>query len=470
MSYKTKHIFCLTALAMILSMAVSADVRAQGVVTLADEAAEDPALKGIPNEDALFEDDNDKVIPIEDPKPVLSIPSKDVPTPSSDNGTVVPVSASSAPISVNGNGALFGQAQDNPASKSLGAPGVGALGERDFTALDDNVFSTMSALEKQTAVLDLELRKERLKNEIEALINQRKAAVTQEEEKQEAKRRQKIEWEKAQEAKVVQEQQKLREMDITFEKLRQEKMLNAYKNKVLEDQQKWIAENAKTYEQLKKLNQEKQGILDDVKGKLQNVNTALKNASQQASDTKRAYLKDIADLHTQISVLKARIEAQDKELLEKQNPFADASDQDMSGADGVDFVSAPSASVQEITVPELKLPNMYAVMEIRGQGDELIAKLINQEGTPFYVKKGTSLQSGHIVDDITSTYVRADKNGIKDYLYFAAGGILPMELSNSAILPKANTDAFIEEKTESLGRTFISSDGVPGMGTDMMAR
>jgi hypothetical protein len=70
------------------------------------------------------------------------------------------------------------------------------------------------------------------------------------------------------------------------------------------------------------------------------------------------------------------------------------------------------------------------VTEIRGQGGEMVAKLINKNGTAFYVKKGTALQSGHVIGEITSTYVTAEKAGDKNYLYFAAGGILPAETSS----------------------------------------
>ena len=87
----------------------------------------------------------------------------------------------------------------------------------------------MSDLEKQTTLLNLELRREKVRNEIEALKNQRKQAYQQEIEKEEAKRKAQIEWEKEQEQKVIQEQQKLRELDIKFEQLRQEKLLNEYK-------------------------------------------------------------------------------------------------------------------------------------------------------------------------------------------------------------------------------------------------
>ena len=53
---------------------------------------------------------------------------------------------------------------------------------------------------------------------------------------------------------------------------------------------------------------------------------------------------------------------------------------------------------------------------------------MNKNGLSFYVKKGTTLQSGHVVSEITSTYVAAEKNFNKDYIYFSAGGILPEEI------------------------------------------
>lgn len=71
---------------------------------------------------------------------------------------------------------------------------------------------------------------------------------------------------------------------------------------------------------------------------------------------------------------------------------------------------------------------MYAVMEIRGQGGELIAKLINQDGSPFYVKKGTTLQSGHVIDEITTTYVRAEKQAPKTIFTLRPEAFCPWNL------------------------------------------
>ena len=127
----------------------------------------------------------------------------------------------------------------------------------------------------------------------------------------------------------------------------------------------------------------------------------------------------------------------------------------------------PETAPEEVVVQDVKLANLYAVMEIRGKNGELIAKLINQDGMPFYVRKGTKLQSGHVVEEITSTYIKAEKDALEDYLYFAVGGVLPLEqhLNNtSEESGVANTSAAPK------GRSFVASDGVPGLGNAMMAR
>ena len=84
------------------------------------------------------------------------------------------------------------------------------------------------------------------------------------------------------------------------------------------------------------------------------------------------------------------------------------------------------------------------------------------------------MQSGHTVDEITSTYVRAERNGLRDYLYFAAGGILPLEQPASTILPKdmaGSEDLADTTNASEEGKTnFVASPGVPGLGKSMIVR
>lgn len=457
MFYKIRNILSVSALALLLGTSISFDARA--LITLSEEAANDDVSKDIPDEFAMFNENDDSAPAPSGNKQAVTdeifAPGKIIPK------TGVPAAPASAGVSA----AAAPAAPAAPSSAALQNEIISSLNNiDDEPAMDDNLFSQMSDIEKQTALLNLELRREKIKNEIEAIKNQRRQALIQEQEKKEAQEKQKIEWEKAQEQKVLQEQQKLRELDIEFEKLRQERVLNAYKNKYLEDAQKWIAHDAGLYKQIEDTKKENQKVLDDSKDKFTQLKNDINAANTKAANLISRHKQKVDDLNAQIGVLKARIIAQEKELeASRQNPF-----EDIAAAAEESDKKAQAAEVQPAVMPELKLPNMYAVMEIRGQGGELIAKLVNQDGTPFYVKKGTTLQSGHTIDEITSTYVRADKGGVKDYLYFAAGGILPLEQPANSLNNALAAQSEAQQQEER--PDFVSSVGIPGVGSAMMVR
>ena len=308
MFYKIRNILCLTVLALLLVQTNITKLYAQGVVTLADNAEnEDPALnQDIPDEIALFDDSIESEVPSEVPAeagnaapstpdsvkapeekqtPAETVVEEDISV--EDIIAAAPAEQTSTPL-------VSADVLNQPGS--LGILGQRSSAPKNITEIDDRVFSQMSELEKQTALLNLELRREKVKNEIEAIKNQRKEALEKEKEKEEAKRKARIEWEKAQEQKVVQEQQKLRELDIAFEKLRQEKLLNSYKNKMLEINQQWIKKNAALYEQMDKIKKEKQEVIDDAKLKFASIKNSVANASNQVKAAKEVLLRQVADL------------------------------------------------------------------------------------------------------------------------------------------------------------------------------
>ena len=332
-------------------------------------------------------------------------------------------------------------------SETDNQPAPNPLDTQIFDAMDDEVFLQMSDLEKQTAILTLELRREKVKNEIEALQAQRRKALEEEENRSAEQKLKLAEKEREQEKQVLEERQKLRELDMAYEKLRQEKLLNNYKNKMLADNQKWIENNAKVYNQISQLKKENKEFIENVKKKMAVLTEASDQATKTAMEAKERYQREKASLQTQISILKARLEAE-----EKTNPFAEA---------------ANAAAEQK--EDEVRLNDVYVIMEIRGQGGKLAAKLINKDGMPFLVQEGTTLQTGQIVDEITTTYVRADKAGKKDYLYFSAGGILEKEPEKAAAV-KYNMGAAGEKKSPQNTGTLPVSRGIPGIGQDMTIR
>ena len=304
-----------------------------------------------------------------------------------------------------------------------------------------DVFEHMSDIEKRTAILNLELRREKLQDEIEAVKYKRREALAKEKQKEEDQRLKNLATEKEIERKLVEEQAKLRELDLSFEKLRQEKVLGAYKNKMLEETQKWIEHDAEFYSKINTLRESQLNMSENFKNKMSQIKD---KAIQARKDFVRKVIdfeKRIEDKDSQIAILRSRVSNLERERDEiKRNPFAGLDKAQIAAAAGIDIsvldavtkaqASAdPTLSATGSEPVETNLTKLYGVTEIRGKGDELVARLVNKSGTAFYVKKGTTLQSGHVVSKITTTFVMAEKNGDKQYLYFSAGGILPTEVA-----------------------------------------
>ncbi len=468
MFYNLRKILCSTAIAFVWGLAAGQAAYAQGTVTLADEAPQlsnednDNFLgvdSSIPDEIALFETNNSEDDATTEPSDDLINPGGQFPSPQTDFEANTPVMpemepADSAPISLPAPADQDDELQEGISATSRNISAIDTSGDILLNQIDNELFSQMSDLEKQTALLTLELRREKIRNEIEAIKAQRQKAIDEVKTKEEEKERKKLEWEKEQERKLLQEKQKLKEISLALEKLRQEKILNAYKESMLASTQEWIKNNEGIYDELSKVEEEKENQINDFKKKVNYLATLAAKTSKDAETARTNYNREIANLQTQISILKARLEAERAEKENsKANPFAQAATEEAA------------KPVEEEVV--IKLPEEYAVMEIIGKGDALAAKLINKGGDSFLVRKGTSLQSGHVVDEITQTYVRAEKNGVKDYLYFAAGGILEKEPAKK---PAVKKDKDKKADASEEGSNLQVSDGIPSLGKGMFVR
>lgn len=433
MFYNTKNI--LLVMVSCLFVFANNETKAQGLVSLSEEAMFDDELETNMDFPPLKAESNSNT-------EVVSLPVSDDKAIISKEATVTKASAPlQKELNKNEVKATSETSEKDASAKTnvFAAPVVanapkqstdGKYSTSDFGEVKGDLFSQMSDIEKRTALLNLELRREKLQNEIEAVKSQRRQALIAEEEKAEAARLKNIEFEKEQERKVLVEQEKLRELDITFETLRQENILSAYKNKMLEEHQKWINHNGMFYDQIANLRASKKKMVEDIKVKVEDIKREAQKANELYNSRIEAYKKENKDLQAQLGVLRKRIENVERERDElSSNPFA--SDVQAQSSD-VSYTPSGDGSSEGIEAEpiETNLSKLYAVTEIRGQGGEMVAKLINKNGTAFYVKKGTALQSGHVIGEITSTYVTAEKAGDKNYLYFAAGGILPAETSS----------------------------------------
>ena len=120
------------------------------------------------------------------------------------------------------------------------------------------------------------------------------------------------------------------------------------------------------------------------------------------------------------------------------------------------------------------LNDVYAIMEIVGKGQNLAAKLINKNGDYFMVRKGTTLQTGHVIDEIAETYIRGDLNGQKDYLYFSAGGILDSEPVNNSVITQAKLSnaraSTAAAQNSAAGSSLVGTAGIPSLGEGLFVR
>lgn len=478
MHYNLRKILCSTALALVISLTTNSLAMAQGTVSL--EESDTPELTNngtndflgvdntIPDEISLFETNNADDEALAANSGLISPPAPeeqvDAPMPETeteaeaDEVENIIIQAPQDEVLTNDNNypslpletsATVSTPESQPTVDIGNNFGDGILNQ-----VDNELFSQMSDLERQTALLTLELRREKVKNEIEAIKSQREKAIDEVKAKEEEKAQKKAAWEKEQEKKILEEKQKLKEISIELEKLRQEKILNAYKNSMLTSSQDWIKNNEEIYKELTQAESDREFMANDFKKKLAYLSSLSSKAAKDAEIARTNYNREVSNLQTQISILKARLEAEKAEKENsKANPFAQVvKDENVKPVE------------EEIVI---KLPEEYVIMEIRGKGETLVAKLINKAGDSFMVRKGTALQTGHVVDEITQTYIRAEKDGIKDYVYFSAGGILEKEPIN--IKPKTKTDKDAKEKPEE-GSTLQSSAGVPSLGRGMFVR
>lgn len=434
MFYKIRNIL-LILLSFVLT---SVEAKAQGVVSLSEEA--------------LFEDELDTEIikkkdapEISAEVPVISSEKNDTPevivTPSATEKEPKPnddIKKEASPFDsiIKKNSENETKPSEVSVSDEINADIYKLLdGKTDLK--DSDVFNHMTDIEKRTAILNLELRREKLQNEIEAAKYKRREALAKEKQQEEEQRLKNLAAEKEIERKTLEEQARLKELDLEFEELRQEKLLASYKNKMLEETQKWIDHNNTFYTQIGELRSNNKKIIENTKSKFNTLKEKAIKQREEFVKTVTDYEKRISDKDSQLSILRSRIANLEKEIdAAKKNPFAGFDKAQLAAAAGIDldaldaFINQNqlSTSVNGTEPVENDLSKLYRVTEIRGKGDELIARLINKNDVTFYVKKGTSLQSGHVISEITTTYVLAEKDNEKQYLYFAAGGILPTEI------------------------------------------
>lgn len=301
---------------------------------------------------------------------------------------------------------------DTPATKSP----FEKYGNAILSRVDNDLFNQMSEIEKQTTLLNLELKREEVRNRIDALKAQRERAK-QEELDHEAERERKARDEEVSRQKaLLQEQMKLKEKEVEVEKIRQAKILSEYMNNALITNQQWVDINTKLAMQIHELQEERKKMILDFEKTLEKINQKTHLTISTAEDTRVAFERKLSALNKQIAGLKQVVNEKDSALQDMVQANANADN--------------PFAE-DEISEDAVDMSKDYAIMEITGKGSNIVAKMVGQDGTTFTVRKGSVLKGGEVVKNITDKVITFENMGKKSYLY-----------TNAAVMQYEPTDTF----------------------------
>ena len=316
-----------------------------------------------------------------------------------------------------------------------------SFGNAILSKVDNDLFTQMSSIEKQNTLLNLELKREELKNKVEAL----RAARVRAKEEEEIRRRTEKEKLKDQEAErnamVYAEQVKLKQKEIELEKVRQAKVLNEYMNEMLQMNQDWVMKNAELQGQINTLKNDRMVLIKTFEEQISQIQHDTITLQKKAETTIANHNRIVASLNAQINSLKQTITENEDRIRKIQesnsaNPFANV-----------------TASISDMDDNAIDMSQEYAIMDITGQGDDIVAKIVNKEGTTFVVHKGSMLKGGEIVTSITDRYVSFDNNGVKSFIY-TGGTVLEFEptvtFNNSDKLPQVTEKSSIKAEVKNV--------------------
>lgn len=304
------------------------------------------------------------------------------------------------------------------------------LGNNILSQIDDDLFTQMSEIEKSTTLLTLELKREKLRNEIEAQKAIRQKNKDDLEQQKTKQRLEEFERKKQIEAELLSAKQNLLNKEQLFEVLKQRKLLNAYMNQMLVNQQEWIKEKEALYAQISNLEQEKKNLVKQFKQRIDKVLEASAKNIQVAEAAKGNFERVVKNLKARNEQLRKRVEADAKIIKNAKNMYIQSQsieelkDRNMANRNIIDTKAVIEDDAEknigeesDDEAPIEKLSAKYAILGISGRAGAMSIELIGIDGQPLSLKEGSSLPTGHIVKEIGSDYAKFNRDGMDDYLY-----------------------------------------------------
>ena len=292
--------------------------------------------------------------------------------------------------------------EEEPVAEAPKSP-FESFGNTILSKVDNSLFNQMADIEKQTTLLNLEYKREEVKNRIEALRAQRLKAQEELANNKKLEEARLKDEEMQRKLKEIDAQEKLKEIEIKLEQTRQAKVLNDYMNEMLVTNQKWVEKNTSLQAQVAEMREERKNLIKDFETKIAALRRESTAILQKAENAKSTFDRMSTSYKAQINSLK-------KSLLENE----DTIQQLRSGNSANPFADLSAAGIDENAID---MSDEYAIMDITGKGKEIVAKIVSKDGTTFIIHQGSMLKGGEVVTAITDNYVAFDNKGVKSYLY-----------------------------------------------------
>lgn len=356
-----------------------------------------------------------------------AIPQPEIPQPSSDLSLDMDFSMPAsdlnvpAPSDVPPPSSAFGfNAGGNDKNQmSLNVP----PSEQVLGKIPTDVFREMAEIERENNALMLQLKRDQLRSEIDALKTNSRQMLFDEIERREKMTQARLEWELAQDLKRQEALERRQKAEI-----RQKQIEAALKREEDRRIQKMKDEEAARIKKLK----------DEEEARIRKEKKEEEEAKRKQEELKKRY--DAATMIQVKQLMPALIAATRPAKIKRYASSRVASTLTSIGEDMLAKRKANEALVTEVPAEIIKAEtketekeevvrepasSLYAVAEIRGTGGILIAKLIGKkEKSTFFVKKSSFLPTGHTVVNIDKDYVIVQYGKDKEIIGFPSAGLI----------------------------------------------
>ncbi|MBR1945712.1 MAG: hypothetical protein IJ846_05435 [Alphaproteobacteria bacterium] len=291
----------------------------------------------------------------------------------------------------------------------FGTSGAGAMNlstppsEQILGKISSDVFREMAEMERENNALMLQLKREQLRSEIDALKTSNRQMLFDEIERREKMTQARLEWELAQDLKRQEALERKQKADI-----RQKQIEAALKREEDRRIQKMKDEEAARIQKEKEEKAEIERRQEALKRKYNAVSMIQVNGLKPTllAATRPAKIKRSAS-----SRVPAQLTSIGEDLLSKKKA-GEALTTEISGEEKEEVKREPATA-------------LYSVSEIRGTAGTLIAKLISKKDrTTFFVKKSTILPTGHTVINIDKDFVMVQIGKDKEMIGFPSAGLI----------------------------------------------